>query len=443
MNPSDLLGRSFACECGKTHTVPVRAVIYADSAIRELPAALARWVFRLSPKPDARRITLVADRRTYEAAGRDCEASLTQAGWSVHLICLSDSPHGDPICDDLTRDGLLHQLPPADMLLAVGSGVISDLVKWISCDRKIPYAVVATAASMNGYSSNNIAPAIRGVKRVLSGTVPAVIAAVPAVIAHAPFELTAAGLGDVLAKPVSLADWKMSQLLFGEYFCPLCAQLIRDLEPAYLDHPEAIRAKQPAALQALFEALVYSGVSMTMAGTSSPASGGEHMVSHVLDMTAAVENIRHDYHGRQVGLGTLLACALYERVLRLEAPKFHDHSEPTDAAYWKSLTPIVEEEHVLKRGKAQRAVARLRQAGTWDHLREAVQPFTRPATLIKHCLRTAGAAHRIEDIGCTRERFRAAVLHGHQIRERYTILDLARAVGILPGAVDEIIEEWL
>jgi glycerol-1-phosphate dehydrogenase [NAD(P)+] len=394
----------------------------------------------------------VADERTYPLIGRECETILNQAGRIVRAFIVPDASHGGPVCDDITRDALCSRLAPCDAFLAVGSGTISDLVKWIAtspgkwqaCEAKLPYAMVATSASMNGYASNNIAPSIRGVKRVLNGTVPRVIAAVPSVIQQTPRELTAAGFGDVLAKPVSMTDWKLNQLLFEEYYCPFCAQLIRELEPAYLAHPEAIRAREPQAIESLFQALIYSGVSMTMAGTSFPASGGEHMISHVLDMTAAIHGVPHDYHGRQVGLGTIFACALYERVLALDAPHFQLRTEPTDAAYWQSLTAVVEEEHALKRRKAERAVQRLQQeSALWDRLRAVLKPMTRTAAAIKQCLRAAGAAHRLEDIGCTRDRFLAAAHHAHQMRERYTIIDLARTVGVMPNAAEGIIDQYL
>ena len=437
MHPADLLGQSIACECGKTHVIPIRAVIYGAGAISQLPAMLDRHLA-------GQRINLVADERTYPLIGRECETILNQAGRIVKAFIVPDDQHGGPVCDDITRDALCSRLSPCDGFLAVGSGTISDLVKWIACDAKLPYAVVPTAASMNGYASNNIAPSIRGVKRVLSGTVPCVIVANPCVIRQAPAKLTAAGFGDVLAKTVSMTDWKLNQLLFAEYYCPFCAQLIRELEPAYMEHPEAILAREPRAIEALFQALIYSGVSMTMAGTSAPASGGEHMISHVLDMTSAIHGVPHDYHGRQVGLGTIFACALYERVLALDAPRFQFRAEPTDTAYWQSLTAVVEKEHALKRRKAERAVQHLgTEPRLWDDLRSVLAPMTRTALNIKQLLNAAGAAHRLEDIGCTRDRFLAAALHAHQIRERYTIIDLARAVGIMPNAATEIIDQYL
>lgn len=437
MNPADLLGKSFACECGKTHALATRDIVYAESVVRRLPAILAA-------NARGRKVALFDDARTDAAAGAACRSALAEAGWTTQHLLVADGPHDGPVCDDRTRDELMRRLQPADILLAVGSGVINDLTKWIARETRLPYVVVATAASMNGYTSNNIAPTIRGVKRVVDGAVPLAVLADPDVIAGAPYKLTASGLGDVLAKPVSMTDWRLNHLLFGEYYCAVCAQLIRSLESGYLEHPEAILARQPEAIRSLFFALLYSGVSMTLAGTSFPASGGEHMISHVLDMTAAIQGVNHDYHGRQVGLGTIFACALYERIMALDSPRFQFHAEPTDANYWKELTTVVEEEHVLKRRKAERAAQRFTEdPGLWDKLRAELKPMTRPAADIKRCLKMAGAAHRIEDIGCTRERFLDAALHSHQMRERYTIIDLSRAAGILPAAAGEIVDEYL
>lgn len=433
----ELLGTTFECECGKTHTVPLRDVIYSEDGINRIPELLRRYT-------SGRTINVVADKRTYDVAGKAVEGNLNSAGWNVHRYVIPDPPQKDPVCDDATRAEIEHGLvKPCDFLIAVGSGVVSDLCKWISAETGVPYMAVATAASMNGYASRNIAPTIKGVKRVISGTVPLSITATPSVIENAPFELTAAGLGDAVAKPVSITDWKINHLLFDEYYCPLCAKLIWDLEPAYRDHPEKIKRKDPSTIKALFFALVYSGISMTIAGTSFPASGGEHLISHVLDMISSLENVPHDYHGRQVGLGTIFASALYDRLAQLESPQFNVYCEQTDSGFWKTLTPVVELEHARKRARAERAVSRLREPGVWDEIGSTISAGTIVPDRIKQCLKEAGAASCIDDIGCTRERFIDAVLHCHQIRERYTVIDLARAVGIIPAEVNNIIDEYL
>lgn len=437
MNAKRLLGTTFECECGRTHTVPIRDVIYSEDSITRIPELLQRYT-------SGRTINVIADTRTYEVAGKAVERKLDAGAWEVHPYVIPDPPQRDPVCDEVTREKIEQALvKPCDLLIAVGSGVVNDLCKWISTETGVPYIAVATAASMNGYASQNIAPTIKGVKRVITGTVPLSIIAAPSIIENAPFELTTAGLGDVVAKPVSITDWRINQLLFNEYYCPLCAELIREVEPAYMEHPENIRRKNPSTIEALFSALIYSGISMTIAGTSFPASGGEHLISHVLDMLSSLENVPHDYHGRQVGLGAIFASALYERLAQLESPQFHESFEETDASFWKSLTPFVEREHARKRLRVEHAVPCLGEPGVWDKIRDIIATETMRPERIKYCLREAGAAHRIEDIGCTRERFVEAVRHCHQIRERYTVIDLARAAGVIPAEINNIIDEYL
>jgi len=440
MNPADLLGKTFACDCGRKHTVPVREIIYSESAVNDAGPLFNRHF-------KGKTATLIADNRTLAVAGQALAGSLANAGFKIITLILpdgkSDKGGKEPVCDDLTLEYVLARLPECDFLIAVGSGVISDLTKWTACKTGKPYATLATAASMNGYSSANIAPTIKGVKRLIDGVCPLVIMAVPSIINQAPYKLTTAGLGDVLAKPVSITDWRMSFSLFGEYFCPLCARLISDIEPAYMNNPRNIFLRKPAAMGALFNALVYSGLSMTIAGTSSPSSGGEHMISHALDSTALARGLSHDYHGRQVGLGTIFACALYERILALEKPRFQLQTEETNKTFWQSLAPVVEEEHARKRSKAAKAVEQLKKKNCWDELRALARKSVKTPSEIRDCLKSAGAACRIADIECPRERFLEAALNCHQMRERYTVIDLARAVGIMPKAADEIIEEYL
>lgn len=437
MNPKDLLGKTFKCECGKTHSVAIREIVYSESAVRDAPEILGRNIKGRNP-------LLIADSRTHAAGGKALAGALAAAGFKVETLIVPDGPGGhDPVCDDLTLAWIRKSMPECDFYIGAGSGVMSDLAKWLASETKKPYAAFATAASMNGYSSGNIAPTIKGVKRLIYGTVPAAILAVPSIINSAPYKLTTAGLGDVLAKPVSITDWRVSNLLFGEYFCPLCARMISDIEPAYLDHPRDILAKKAPAMEALFNALIYSGLSMTIAGTSSVSSGGEHMISHALDSTALERGTDHDYHGRQVGLGTIFACALYEHILALENPVFRLQAEETNKAFWRKISPVVDEEHGRKREKAAKAIEQLKKPKCWDKLRASAAKSVRTPSEIRNCLKAAGAACRIEDIGCDRKRFLEAALNCHQMRERYTVIDLARAVGIMPKAADEIIEQYL
>ncbi len=429
-----IYGQTIECECGRTHRVEPERVIYEENALARLPEVLAEYTA-------GRRAVLLMDARTREVAGKEAAAVLRDAAWQVSKIVIPDpADGGSPVCDDHTHDWLLHQIEATDIVVPVGSGVLNDLGKWIAFDLDVPYVCFGTAASMNGYASANVATTIKGVKSLLWARPPRTVVSDPTVLRDAPYELTTAGLGDILAKSVSSADWRMNHFLFDDYFCQRSVSLIADIEPLYLDHPEDVRERKPEALEALFHGLHLTGIAMTMAETSSPASGAEHLVSHTLDMMSSLDGAPHDLHGRQVGLGTVLASEVYRRVIALESPDFFPASMGIDRAFWGPLGDEVESRYAQKAERLQKAVEILVQGDSWDRLREEVRPFLRSPERIRNCLKRAGAAYRAEDIGCTPERLLRATLHLHEIRSRFTVIDLARLVGVLPQAAAEIVE---
>jgi len=436
MNPRELLGKTFDCECGRSHDVPIRKLIYTEEALDQLPDVLGSLV-------DERRVLVISDQRTWDIAGRRAHDTLKKSNWSVSHIIVPDKNHSGPVCDDITHDWLNKSLPPADIALAVGSGVVNDLTKWSAFDHDMPYVVMATAASMNGYTAANVAPTLNGVKTLIRARAPLAVFAVPSIIVEAPFEMTAAGLGDVIAKPVSTTDWMLNHIFNGEHFCRYCSEIFSIVEPNYLDHPEDVKDRKPAAIEALFNALLYSGIAMTIMGTSAPASGGEHLLSHTLDMMSSVDGVPHDFHGRQVGLGTLFASALYERIFRIESPDCSSLAPDIDKAFWGPIAESIDKQYQAKKATLESMRTKLTDNGTWQSFLASCRPKIRPPEQIKSCLRTAGAAHTIADIGCSRERLLAAALHMQEIRSRPTVIDLAWAVGILPEATEKIIDEWL
>ena len=434
MTGSDLFGTTFACPCGRTHTIQPREVFYAPEAVRRMPDVCRRAL--AAPPPESPRAAVLMDPRTRAAAGADVAAALERARWQVRTVVIGETGDRDVVCDDRTRANLDALVKEADLLVSVGSGVITDLAKWIAFDRRTPHVAFATAASMNGYTSANVAPTLAGVKSLVRARPPVAVVAGPDVLAAAPYELTAAGFGDLLAKTTSGADWRLNHLLFADYFCERSVGLIARIEPLYLDRPEAVRAREPAALAAVYQALLLTGVAMTMAESSAPASGAEHLVSHTLDMTAPLHGLAHDLHGRQVGVGTILAADLYRRVLAVESPVPALPAADVDRAYWGPLAPAVAAEFGAKHERL--AAARDAIPTLWDTLRETLAPLVRPPEAVRNALHRAGAACRAEHIGCTPDRLRDALLHAHQMRSRFTVLDLAHLVGVLPGAAGEI-----
>ncbi len=441
MQTEQLVGREIACGCGQTHRIDPREVLYADDAIDRLPALCAGHT-------PGRRVGVLMDARTRAAAGAAIASAFRRDAWDVQEVLVPDRPGGgtvrerSPVCDIPTKERLAPRIGDVGLLVGVGGGVVSDLGKWIAFDRGVPAVTFGTAASMNGYAAANVAASVAGVKTVIRARPPVAVASSPAVLRAAPMEMTASGLGDVLAKSVSSTDWRMNHLLFGDYYCARSVGLIAEIEPLYLDDPEGIRDRRPRAMEALFDALLLTGIAMTMAETSDPASGGEHLISHTLDMTANARGMEHDLHGRQVGVGTILASELYRRVLAIESPTFTVPDDEVDRAYWGPLDDVVAEQHARKAGRIASAVEALSRGDAWNRLRAELSPMVRAPERIATCLRRAGAAWRGREIGCDSLRLVQALLHAHEMRGRFTILDLARITGVLPLQAEEIVERW-
>jgi glycerol-1-phosphate dehydrogenase [NAD(P)+] len=210
-----------------------------------------------------------------------------------------------------------------------------------------------------------------------------------------------------------------------------------------MERPEDVLERNQVAIAALFHGLLLTGVAMTMAETSAPSSGGEHLISHTLDMMSHIDGQHHDLHGRQVGIGTVLTSEIYRRILSVEAPAFSRPPSDIDRRFWGELGEKVEVQYREKIERLRHAIyIFMENNDRWDRFREEVKDFIKPPEKIRDCLKRAGAAYRAEDIGCSRERLLSALLHAHEMRSRFTVLDLAHLLGILPKNANEIVEEW-
>ena len=436
INSDPLFGQNFVCDCGKSHCIYPRKVVYSEDIIAHLPELAVQFNC-------GNRLAVLADIRTREVAGAEVAAALSAEGYDVTSVLVEDREDGGwPICDDITKDKLERQIGDVDWMLSVGGGVLTDLGKWLAFDRDIPLMVFATAVSMNGYPSANTAPTIEGMKRSGYARAPIVVVSRPSVLCAAPYELTMAGLGDVVAKTTSTTDWYLNHLLFGDYFCEKAAKLIDEIEPFYLNDPEGLKSRNPESVETLFHALLLTGVAMNMAGTTAPASGAEHLVSHALDMMSSIDGAPHDLHGRQVGVGTILAAEVYRHVLSVESPTFREPSEKVDVDIWGPLGSFVMENYTQKLQRLRIAKEKLSKADAWDNLRQQLSSMVQQPEVLRDCLVRAGAAAKAEHIRCSQNRLLEVFRNAHAIRPRVTVLDLAQLIGIMPSTADEIVDAW-
>ncbi len=432
----DLIGNEIRCAYeGRLPSIPKHFFLSEDAPLH-LAQALAS---ELGP----RRACVLFDERTRRAAGAPCLHALAAEGFEAREMLVPDRDGASPVCDDHTLRWLLARMPSTDVIVAVGSGVINDLAKWAAATLDVPYAVLATASSMNGYTSANVAPTVEGVKSLVPGKAARAVAAAPSVLGAAPYRMTTAGFGDLIAKPVSTADWVVSQHLTDEPFSAALAALADRPDGTLFARPEGLAQGDPASVRALFEALVLSGCAMTLHGSSLPASGGEHVISHTLDMMSAADGTPHDLHGRQVGVATIVVAALWQRLMEMQAPVFEPVLPPLEASIWGAAAPAVQRQHEAKEVVLRMACERLSLSGYWDGVREAVRPHLRPPAWVKDRLHRANGATRLSHIGCSRARFLTALRHGSAMRTRLTCLDLVRMAGLPPEQEESIVDTWV
>lgn len=206
----------------------------------------------------------------------------------------------------------MHYDTKCDLIIAVGPGVINDIGKFLSKLTKTSHIIVATAPSMDGYASATSSMAMDGLKISLPTKCPDVIIGDTDVLKNAPIRMLQAGIGDMLAKHVSICEWRIAHLLIGEYYCEYVADLVRSALKKCVENAYGVLKRGPEAVKAVFDGLIIGGRAMEYAGISRPASGVEHYISHVWDMRGLEFGTKTDLHGIQCAIVTLVATPIYE-----------------------------------------------------------------------------------------------------------------------------------
>ena len=418
---ADTLGRLLRGEWpdpegGAPIQVPVRAVAIE----RSLAGVEADLVANLHL---GRRIAVVTDATTRAVLGTRVERALARAA-AIEPVVLDGRPHADAQTVEIVR----HACARVDALVAVGSGTINDLCKYAAAQDGKPYAVFATAPSMNGYTSTNAAITVDGHKKSLPAAAPVGVFMDLAVLSAAPARMIRAGLGDSLCRSTAQADWLLSHHMFGTTYRDAPFALLAEDEPALLEDPEALLRNDPEAMRALARTLILSGLGMTLCNGSYPASQGEHLISHYIDMLAPAGRAEH-FHGEQVAVATLTMARIQEEVLAAAPPRLQPQAVTCADLQRRLGTEIGEScwrEFAAKRMSPE-TQARLerRLADNWDDIRTSVGRAMIPAERIRAVLQRAGCPVTPEEIGLTPAFYASAVLNARYLRDRYTFLDLA------------------
>ena len=421
------LGTAFDCECGQRHELPIeRCTIGSDAAV-----ALATFARDRGLKT----CLVVADENTLAAAQDRVHEALGDMGISV----LSSTYPAEAFeatqerADEVAKAG-----QDADGYIAIGSGTLCDLAKDAGSKQRKPVLLYPTAASMNGYTSAIVALKVRGLKRTLPCTPALGVFADPDIVATAPQAMAAAGVADFLSKCSSAADWRACHLLRGGYYCDRPREFNDGIQERLFREAKMIGAGDPAGIRLVLEALFLSGFGMVIAGSSAPASGGEHLISHYLDMKHALYNTGQDLHGAQVGVATIYTLGLWEKILQQDPERLDGEAlwraqtdeariEAAIASDWGDTVgaEVREQWHEKRLGRDAFLAEIEALKSQLPRLREEARKELQAAATVAACIQAAGGPITPEELSVSTAEYHNGQARARFLRNRFTVLDLA------------------
>ena len=408
--------------CGKKHFGLLRDYIAGENAIAALPSLLKKYGCK---KP-----FVLCDPNTYRAAGKRVTEILNEAGVSFSLhIMTSEKPAPD---EKTVGEALMYCDASCDSVIAVGGGVINDTCKIIAAAKNVPDVIVATAPSMDGFASASSSMERSGLKISLNSKCPEAVIADPDILIRAPKRMILSGIGDILAKYVSLAEWEIAHLLVGDFYCKTIAGIVKDsLTQCVRDAKAAVTGDKNAILSVM-EALVISGIAMNYAEISRPASGMEHYISHIADMRALEWGTPCDFHGIQCAVATLTTVRAYEKLFRstpdrkkaIAAVASWDN-EKWNAYLRKKLgkgaeSIIAGEEKERKYDKTKHAIRLEKIINSWNTLEKIAKKLPSSDEL-EAFMKDIGHPTKPEELGLTSVQWQDAFLMAKDIRDKYVL----------------------
>ena len=412
MNGMDInqLLKGKKCSCGRFHTCDIGHVFIEDGAISKLSELCCQYG----------NVLVVADENTFAAAGDEaCRALEGKIGGKVIF-------DGEKILipNEESIERVTAELGGVDLIVGIGSGVVQDLCKYVSHKNGVPYMVVATAPSMDGYASTGAAMITGGMKVTYSAGVPLAIVADPSVLAQAPMEMIKAGYGDIVGKYSALNDWKLSRAVNGEYFCRYICDVTYEMIEKTLALADGLLKRDKESVRVLMEALVTVGIMMSFAGSSRPASGSEHHLSHFFEIVGILDGADYFAHGIDVAYSTVVTAEVREKLL---AGKFKNKQYTPDRNVLESTL------REIYKSSADGCIALQDKVGNYSKNRAPI--YLEKEDVIRAILAECPSAEEIKRILSLveldisefyemygREKIEKAVLYAKDLKDRYSVL---------------------
>ena len=422
-----------------------KACVISNGALERVPELFLKYFENFSSA------IIICDPRTLAAAGERVEELLKNSGVEVSRYVLEPDGktfHADYFYVDQVREAIAAAAKNGVMPVPVsaGSGVINDLTKRAAGELGVAYMSVATAASVDGYSSFGAAlRSPEGAKQTYACPAPRVIVADLDVMRTAPEWMAASGFADLMAKVPAGADWILAYELGASVWHDSAWHTVQDGLKEAIGDPEGVVTKNTEPLARFVEGLMLGGFAMQDMQSSRPASGAEHLFSHLLEMRDHVFNGEIVPHGIQVGVFTLFMCRVYEQILAFDYSKLDvdkcmenwqtlEEAEKSGAEAFASTKFPTLGITAVRAKFTDRETTRARLESfksRWSEIRSRLSEQLLPSEEIKRRLEVVGAPTSPEAIGSTVAATLADVRKTIYMRDRYMALDFLALTGQL------------
>lgn len=431
-----------------SHATDTHACVIGENVLGRVPEILKEQF------PGAAKALIVADPRTWKAAGEAVDSLLKAAGIETarHIL----EPGGAEFHPEYKYVKEIKEVANSQLStpnsqlfvpLAVGSGVINDLVKCAAGELGVPYMVVATAASVDGYTSFGAAiVSPNGVKETYECPAPRAVVADVDVMLTAPKHMAAFGYADLLAKSPAGAEWILAAEIGATEWNEVGWRIVQEPFPEAVADAAGVANGDKRAFVKLAEGLMLSGFAMQHVGNSRPASGAEHRFSHILDMSHHTFNGRSCSHGEQVGVFTLYTTRFIEELLKVDVPNLDVEAcvaawpewEPDgrrlalDTFAGTDFPDLGVRESVKKwQTKDELRVTLRRAQERWPSIVSRIRAQMLPSAEVERRLKAVGSPSAPEEIGVAKDFAAKNVRYAMLMRFRYNVLDFAFRLGKL------------
>ena len=408
MNLEKILSDLKNCPCGREHTFDLKVCEIGHGV-------LARTAEILTGAGFPKRVLLVADENTIAAADGILDV-LAEGGFDVKTRIYENMTHAR--AEEVAE--LMGLAADCDGVISVGSGSLNDICRVAAYKTDKPLCIFGTAPSMDGFASDTAPILENNFKSSWQARQPMVILGDTTVLAAAPAELKAAGFGDMVGKYIGLVDWRISKLLIDEYYCEKIAALTEEAVRRIMSYADDVQSGGEEAAGAIMEALVLTGLAMKLAASSRPASGAEHVISHYWECYKIVRGMWPEYHGKKVGVATVVCNRLYRKLAEIEA--VDPIADPTDwdEVYTKYDPQLHADVKKLNNPTITDKVDPALLREKWSEIREIIKTTLPETEVLIEAMKRAGAAITPEEVNVNPQLYADGLrFHGYM---RYRLL---------------------